>query len=109
MLHVTRQTDRWSPRLIGLATFLVGLINIGSALTPNIRWRGQELLRYEAVADMRLFHALALPAGAALLLVSVYLTKRRHRAWQAAMVLMLALGVINLLKGLDFEETLATW
>jgi lysyl-tRNA synthetase class 2 len=109
MLQVTRHTDRWSPRLIGLATLLVGLINIASALTPNIRWRGHLLLRYEPVADMRLFHALALPAGAALLLVSLYLLKRRQRAWQAALALMLALGLINLLKGLDFEETIFTW
>jgi lysyl-tRNA synthetase class 2 len=88
---------------------LVGLVNIGSALTPNIRWRGHLLLGYEPVEAIRLFHALALPAGAALLLVAPYLLKRRRRAWQLALVLMLALGLFDLLKGLDFEETLITW
>ena len=58
---------------------------------------------------MRLFHALALPAGAALLLVAPYLAKRRRRAMQTAIALMLALGVFDLLKGLDFEETMLTW
>ena len=58
---------------------------------------------------MRLFHALALPAGLALLLVAPYLLRRRRRAWQAAIVLMLALGLFDLLKGLDFEETAVTW
>jgi lysyl-tRNA synthetase class 2 len=58
---------------------------------------------------MRLFHALAFPAGIALLVVAPYLAKRRRRAWQAALVLMVALGLFDLLKGLDFEETIITW
>jgi lysyl-tRNA synthetase class 2 len=87
----------------------VGLVNIASALTPNIRWRGHLLMGYEPVEAVRLFHALALPAGAALLLVSPYLLRRRRRAWHAAIVLMWALGLFDLLKGLDFEETAITW
>ena len=58
---------------------------------------------------VRLFHAFALPTGVALLLVAPYLLKRRRRAWQAAIGLMLVLGVLDLLKGLDFEETVITW
>src|SRR5437588_9866596 len=99
----------WLPAVAALAAALVGLVNIGSALTPNIHWRGHLLLGIEPVQGMRLFHALALPAGAALLLVAPYLLKRRRRAWQAAIVLMLALGTFDLLKGLDFEETAITW
>ena len=87
----------------------MGLVNIASALTPNIRWRGHLLLSFEPVEAMRLFHALSLPAGIALLLVSPYLFKRRRRAWQAAVVLMLVLGLFDLLKGLDFEESAITW
>src|SRR6516165_6481212 len=81
------------PTLAALAAALVGLVSIASSLTPNIRWRGHLLLDFEPVEAMRLFHALALPAGMALLLVSPYLYKRRRRAWQAAIVLMLALGL----------------
>src|SRR5436305_310609 len=99
----------WLPAVAALAAALVGLVNIGSALTPNIHWRGHLLLGIEPVQGMRLFHALALPAGAALLLVAPYLLKRRRRAWQAAIVVMLALGLFDLLKGLDFEETALTW
>src|SRR5947208_12928682 len=99
----------WLPRIAALAAALVGLVNIASALTPNIRWRGHLLLGYEPVEAVRLFHALALPAGAALLLVAPYLLRRRQRAWQASIVLMAALGLFDLLKGLDFEETLITW
>ena len=100
---------RFLPGFAAVASALVGIINIGSALTPNVRWRGHLLLEVEPVEAMRLFHALALPAGAALLLVSPYLLRRRRRAWQAAVVLMVALGAFDLLKGLDFEETLVTW
>jgi lysyl-tRNA synthetase class 2 len=99
----------WLPRLAALACAVVGLINVASALTPTIRWRGHLLLGFEPVEAIRLFHALALPAGTALLLVSPYLLKRRRRAWQVAIALMLALGIFDLLKGLDFEETVITW
>src|SRR5947209_8614312 len=97
------------PLLAALAAAFVGLINIASALTPNIRWRGHLLLQFEPIETMRLFHALALPFGAALLLVAPYLLKRRLRAWHAAVLIMLALGLVDLLKGLDFEETAVTW
>ena len=101
--------SHWLPRLAALAAAVVGLINIASTLTPNIRWRGHLLLNFEPVQAMRLFHALALPAGTALLLVAPYLLKRRRRAWRTAIVLMAALGAIDLLKGLDFEATAVTW
>ena len=87
----------------------MGLINVASTLRPNIRWRGHLLLDFEPVQAMRIFHAFALPAGMALLLVAPYLSKRRWRAWQAAVTLMIALGALDLLKGLDFEETAVTW
>jgi lysyl-tRNA synthetase, class II len=101
--------SRRLPAVAALAAALVGMVNIGSALTPNVRWRGHLLLQVEPVQAMRIFHALALPAGAALLLVAPYLLKRRRRAWQVAIGLMLALGLFDLLKGLDFEETALTW
>jgi lysyl-tRNA synthetase, class II len=101
--------SRRLPAVAALAAALVGVVNIASALAPNIRWRGHLLLQFEPVEAMRLFHALALPTGAALLLVAPYLLKRRRRAWRAALVLMLALGAFDLLKGLDVEATLVTW
>jgi lysyl-tRNA synthetase class 2 len=101
--------QRSLPRVAALAAAFVGAVNVASALTPTIRWRGHLLLSYEPLQAMQLFHALALPAGAALLLVAPYLMKRRRRAWQGAILLMVALGAFDLLKGLDFEETAITW
>jgi lysyl-tRNA synthetase, class II len=109
MQPIRQRTSRFTPALAAVAAGVVGLINVASALTPNIRWRGHLLLDFEPVEAMRLFHAFALPAGAALLLVAPYLLKRRRRAYQAAIVLMLLLGVLDLLKGLDFEEMAITW
>ncbi len=97
------------PRLAAFAAALIGAINVASTLTPNVSWRRHLLLQYEPVEAMRLFHALALPAGAALLLVAPYLAKRRRRAFTVAIALMVALGAFDLLKGLDFEETAITW
>jgi lysyl-tRNA synthetase, class II len=104
-----QRLSRWLPPLAALSAASVGLINIASALSPNIRWRGHLLLAVEPMETMRLFHALELPVGGALLLVAPYLLKGRRRAWQAAMVLMFALGLFDLLKGLDFEETAVAW
>ena len=101
------QSDRyWPPRFAAAGAVVLGLVNIASALTPNIRWRGHLLLSIEPLGAMRVFHALALPAGAALLLVAPYLAKRRRRAVRVAIGLLLALAVLNLLKGLDYEEAL---
>ncbi len=97
------------PCFAAVAATFVGLVNIASALTPNIRWRGHLLLQLEPVETIRLFHAFALPAGTALLMVAPYLARRRRRAWEVAIVLMVVLGALDLLKGLDFEETTITW
>ena len=102
-------TSRWLPRVAALAAAFVGLVNIVSALTPNIRWRGHLLLGFEPVEAMRLFHALALPAGAALLLVAPYLLKRRRRGLAGGARADAGARLFDLLKGLDFEETALTW
>ncbi|MBV9000634.1 MAG: DUF2156 domain-containing protein [Solirubrobacterales bacterium] len=101
--------SRRVPAFAAVAAAVVGLVNIASALSPSIRWRGHLLLEFEPVEAIRLFHALAFPAGIALLLVAPYLAKRRRRASQVAIVLMIALGLFDLLKGFDFEETIITW
>ncbi len=109
MSLLNQRLVRRLPLLAAIAAGLIGLVNIGSALTPDVRWRGHLLLQFEPVEWMRVFHALALPAGVALLLVAPYLAKRRRRAWQVAIVLAVVLGGFDMLKGFDFEETALTW
>jgi lysyl-tRNA synthetase class 2 len=95
--------------LAAFFTGLIALVNIASALTPDIRWRGHLLLQIEGVGTVRVFHALALPVGTALLLTAPYLFKRRRRALVVAVAILVLAGFINLFKGLDFEECIAGW
>ena len=97
------------PTLAAATAFGVGLVNLASALTPNIAWRHHLLLRLEPVEAVPVFHTLAVPLSVMLVVVAFYLRARRHRAWQLALGLLLALGVIALLKGLDFEEAALSW
>ena len=97
------------PLLVAAVAFTIGAVNLLSALTPNVAWRGRVLLQLEPVEAVPVFHTLAVPASVALILTSVYLARRRRRAWQAATALLLVLGLLNLLKGLDVEEALLSW
>src|SRR5207245_6128227 len=56
-----------------------------------------------------ILHSVAIPASTALIMISFSLRARRRRAWQAAVTLLVGLGAIHLLKGLDFEEALLAW
>ncbi len=96
------------PLLAAVCAAGLGLVNIVSALTPNMAWRGHVLLTLEPVKAVPIFHAVAVPLSAALLLAAFYLLRRRQRAWQAAFWLLVTLTVLNVLKGLDVEEALAS-
>ncbi len=94
------------PVLVAAVAALIGVVNLLSALTPNISWRGHLLLQIEGVSELRFFHALVIPASIALLVSAYYLYRRRLRALWLAIALMVALGIFNLFKGLDFEEAI---
>ena len=53
--------------------------------------------------EVRLAHALALPAGLALLGVAWPLARRRRRAPHLAVVRLAALGVVNIVKSFDWD------
>jgi lysyl-tRNA synthetase class 2 len=93
------------PALAAAVALAVGAVNLASALTPNVAWRGHLLLRVEPVELVPLFHTLAVPASVALIVCAFYLGRRRRRAWQVAIALLVGLAVLNMLKGFDFEET----
>src|SRR5262249_50399192 len=92
------------PFVAAACTLAVAAANAVSALTPNVAWRGHVLLRVEPVAALPVFHAVAVPASLALGLTAVSLYHRRRRAMWLAIVLLVVLGFIDELKGLDFEE-----
>src|SRR6266550_8479600 len=92
------------PVLTALAAATIATVDLVSALTPNAGWRGHLLLHIEGVQELQVFHALAVPVAVVLLICAYYLYRRRLRALQLAVALLLALALFNLLKGFDFEE-----
>jgi lysyl-tRNA synthetase class 2 len=102
-LRALRRTEAL-PLLLALAAAAIGIVNLLSALTPSIGWHGHRLLRVGPVQDVPVFHDLAIPASAVLLVTAFYLYRRRPRALQLALLLLIALGVLNLFRGPDIEE-----
>src|SRR4051794_25044042 len=99
----------WGPPIAAALAGVVAAANLVSALTPDLAGRARLLRHLEPVATASVFHALAVPAAAALGLTAVFLARRRRRAYELALTLLVALGAINLLKGLDAEEAFLSW
>ena len=92
------------PPLAALLAIAVAAVNMVSAATADIPARVRLLIRVEPISALPAFHALALPAAAALALVALSLGRRQRRALHIALALLVCLGVEDLLKGLDVEE-----
>jgi lysyl-tRNA synthetase class 2 len=94
--------------LLAWAAAAVGVVGIASALTPDMRDRlhlVREVLPPGGIAAARVG---ALAFGIALVWLSRSLAHRRRRAWQLAVIVVLASSVAHLAKGLDFEESVVS-
>ena len=94
------------PLIAALAAAAIAIADLVSTLMPNIRLRGHLLTHVQAFQELRVFHALAIPVAAVLLISAYYLQRRRRRALQIAITLLVALGVFNLLRGPDVIEAI---
>jgi lysyl-tRNA synthetase class 2 len=103
--HPLRAVQRADPlpKLAALTAALAGLVNLASAVTPNIAWRNHVLLHVEPFETLKLSHAAAVPASLLLLVTAPYLWRRRQSALRLALALLVGLTVLDLLKGLDIE------
>ena len=74
-LHPLRAIRRADPlpKLAALTAGLAGLVNLASAVTPNIAWRDHLLLQFAPLEALRLSHAAAVPASLLLLVTAPYL------------------------------------
>src|SRR5205823_2231265 len=54
------------PLLVALAAVAIAGVDLLSALTPNVAWRGHLLLQLEPVGELQVFHALAIPVAVTL-------------------------------------------
>jgi lysyl-tRNA synthetase class 2 len=97
------------PTLAATAALVAAVANIASAVTPDVPARARLLLRLEPVVVPPLAHAAALLVGCALAVIGFYLLKRRRRAMQAALALLVLAGFLDVVKGLDIEEAALSW
>lgn len=91
-------------RLGAVLTAGAGMINIVSALYPAIHTRMETLRGVLPLHLIRGTQTATVVAGFLLILLAGGLRKRRRRALQLTVALLLASAVLNLAKGLDFEE-----
>ncbi|MFB2773519.1 phosphatidylglycerol lysyltransferase domain-containing protein [Pelatocladus sp. BLCC-F211] len=93
----------WSAALL---TGLVAVVNLLSAVTPNLYGRTfllKEFLPFEIRAGGHIFAALT---GFVLLTLATNLLRRKRVAWLLTIGLLVISIVSHLIKGLDYEESL---
>jgi lysyl-tRNA synthetase class 2 len=91
-------------RLLALGAALVGLIGIVSALTPEMADRIKIVGGVLPPDWPEAARVLTVVFGIGLIWLSRSLAKRRRRAWQLAVAVVVASAAAHLAKGLDFEE-----
>ncbi|MGI8504046.1 MAG: phosphatidylglycerol lysyltransferase domain-containing protein [Hassallia sp.] len=93
----------WS---VAFLTALVGVVNLLSAVTPNLHERNhwlKEFFPFEIRASGHIFAALT---GFILLTLATNLLRRKKIAWLLTVGLLVISILSHLLKGLDYEESL---
>jgi len=91
--------------LLAWAAALVGAIGIASALTPEFANRYDLVKGVLPPGVPTAARVFALAFGIALVWLSRSLARRKQRAWQLAVVVVIAAAIAHLAKGLDFEES----
>jgi lysyl-tRNA synthetase class 2 len=91
-------------RLLAWAAAFVGAIGIISALTPEMADRVRILRGILPPGWPEAARVLTVAFGIGLIWLSRSLARRRRRAWQLAVTVVIASAVAHLAKGLDFEE-----
>src|SRR5947209_6599287 len=93
-----------SEKLLGWAAAVVGVIGIVSALTPEMANRLDVVQGILPPGWPEAARVLTIASGIGLIWLSRSLARRRRRAWQLAVAVVVASAAAHLVKGLDFEE-----
>lgn len=97
--------EKWGVRFSSFLTFIMGCINLLSAVQPALRNRLVSLysiLPLEILHGSRITSALA---GFGLVFLANGLSRRKRAAWVVALILLMISIVSHLFKGLDIEES----
>jgi lysyl-tRNA synthetase class 2 len=91
-------------KVLALAAATVGVVGIASALTPELASESDLARGLLPQGVSQLAGAATIAFGIVLLWLSRALARKKRRAWQLAVALVLATAVSHLAKGLDVEE-----
>lgn len=95
--------------LLGWSVILTAALNIASAITPDITER-LRFLRHIVPGEVAAgAHAVSFSASVLLVAVGAQVVRRRRHALSVAVTLLIGIGLLNLVKGLDVEEAVLSW
>lgn len=104
----SKRANRWQTLLPAWLVFLVGTIDIISAVRPALADRFHLLLQFlpiQVPAYSRLF---VLVSGLVFYILAYHLSRRSRLAWNLATILLIITSIAHLLKGIDYEEVIAS-
>jgi lysyl-tRNA synthetase class 2 len=96
-----------TPLILAWLAVVAGVISILSALTPEETSRLDLVQGVLSSTVTDAARTVALALGLGMIWLSRGLARRKRRAWELAVVVVLASAVVHLIKGLDFEEATA--
>ena len=96
--------SRRAPFVLAALVAAAGILDIASAATPELVERIKLVQHVAPNFVPGLASALIVPTGLTLIVLARGLKRRRRRAWQLTVVLVVAAAVLHILKGLDYEE-----
>jgi lysyl-tRNA synthetase, class II len=99
---------RGVPTAIAVATVLLGVVDIVSALAPERSGRLHDLTTVIPLGVAQSASAVTLVAGILLVLLGQGLRRRKRRAWRGALALFVVTMALHVVKGLDIEEASVT-
>ncbi len=100
--------EEWGVRVTSILTFLMGFINLISAVQPALMNR---LLIIEKIFPLEIRHGSRITsalAGFALIMLAANLWRRKRTAWIVTLLLLIVTFIAHLVKGLDVEEASLT-
>jgi lysyl-tRNA synthetase class 2 len=96
--------SRRAPLILAALVAAAGILDIASAATPELTGRVRMVEAVTPNVVPGLASALIVPTGLALIVLARGLRRRRRRAWQLTVALVLVAALLHIIKGLDYEE-----
>jgi lysylphosphatidylglycerol synthetase-like protein (DUF2156 family) len=106
--QVAEIRDRRVRRLASLLVFIAGFVSLLSALSEPIQDRLNVLHSLFPMAVPETAAALAALAGIGLIMLGRGIRRGQRRAWLVCLILLVAVAVVHLVKGVDIEEAMVT-